>query len=141
MALDKTPFFFVIVALPRAPHMHILLLPNKSVLQPTYGVRGQKTLCPQCNSKFHMSFYGCSDMTYINLRLVCVANNNHVYHMTYHSQIKYVFKLCFYTILFRKKTSQWRLERKEKRNAALIAIRTLNEVCIREKIICMANLW
>ena len=119
----------------------IIHLPNKSVLQPTEGVRGDRTLCPQCNSHCHMSWYANSGMTYINVRLTCLANENHVYHMTYHSQIKYVFKLVFYAILFRKKTIQWRLERKEKRNAALIAIHTLNEVGIREKIIRMANLW
>jgi hypothetical protein len=61
--------------------------------------------------------------------------------MTDYPQIKYVFKLVFYLVLFRKKTTKWRAERRDKRIAALTAIRTLNEEGIREKIIRMANLW
>ena len=115
-------------------------LHNKTVLQPTYGgVRGDRTQCPLCNSYCHMGSWIHTQTR--DLALKCHTNPDHVYHMTCHPQIKYVFKLFFYAILFRKRTIQWRAERKEKRIAALIAIRILNEVGIREKIIRMTNLW
>lgn len=120
-------------------------LPNKAVLMPTYGVRGYMVVCPECCANFHTVW--CNDSTVTRMiQLICLSTNECKYvhqplQMTFHPQIKYVFKLVFYAIVMRKHTAKWRAARQAARHIALVAIRDIHEETLRKRIISRANLW
>ena len=112
-------------------------LPNKQVFQSADVRAGYDRFCPDCGSH---TYAVVSTSKYTGLMCLS-ANQCEPTFMTFYPQIKYVFKLFFYTLLLNKHTPKWRAARKDRRHAALWALRSINECELRKLIIVKANLW